>query len=95
MVFLMISWFARFKNRFGKLQKNMKKRVEKVMQKTLENLQKTSSKMNAKTIQRPSKKRCEKNVEKRASGPVNPGPPAAPVRGTKRPIQKDNQRKTT
>ena len=27
--FLMISWFARFKNRFGKLQKNMKKRCRK------------------------------------------------------------------
>ena len=35
--FLMISWFARFKNRFGKLLKNMKKGVEKAMQKTLEN----------------------------------------------------------
>ena len=37
--FLMISWLARFKNRFGKLQKNMKKGVEKVMQKTLEHHQ--------------------------------------------------------
>ena len=37
--FSMISWFARFKNRFGKLQKNMKKGVEKMMQKTLENHQ--------------------------------------------------------
>ena len=26
---LMISWFARFKHRFGKLQKNMKKRSRK------------------------------------------------------------------
>ena len=42
--FLMISWFARFKNRFGKLQKNMKKGVEKVMQKTLENHQKSHPK---------------------------------------------------
>ena len=39
--FLMISWFARFKNRFGKLQKNMNKSIEKVMQKTLENHQKS------------------------------------------------------
>ena len=42
--FLMISWFARFKNRFGKLQKNMKKCLEKVMQKTLENHQKSHPK---------------------------------------------------
>ena len=37
--FLMISWFARFKNRFGKLQKNMNKCVKKMMQTTLENHQ--------------------------------------------------------
>ena len=42
--FLMISWFARFKNRFGKLQKNMKKSIEKVMQKTLENHKKSHPK---------------------------------------------------
>ena len=35
--FFMISWFARFKHRFGKLQKNMKKGLEQVVQKTLEN----------------------------------------------------------
>ena len=49
--FLMISWFARFKNRFGKLQKNMKKSVEKVMQKTLENHQKS----HPKSMPKPSK----------------------------------------
>ena len=53
--FLMISWFARFKNRFGKLQKSIKKCLEKVMQKTLENHQKTSSKNDAKTMKKPSK----------------------------------------
>ena len=42
--FLMISWFARFKNRFGKLKKNMKKGLEKVMQKTLENQKKSHPK---------------------------------------------------
>ena len=49
--FLMISWFARFKNRFGKLQKNMKKGVEQVMQKTLENHQKSHQK----SMPKPSK----------------------------------------
>ena len=44
--------------------------------------------MDAKTVQKPSKKPCGKNVEKRASAPVNPGPPAAPVRGTKRPTER-------
>ena len=54
--FLMISWFARFKNRFGKLQKNMKKRyrksdatkhwkiIKKVIQNRCQNLQKTFKK---------------------------------------------------
>ena len=49
--FLMISWFARFKNRFGKLQKNKKKSVEKVMQKTYENHQTSDQKW----MQKPSK----------------------------------------
>ena len=39
--FLMISWFARFKNRFGKLQKTFKKGLEQVMQKTVENHKKS------------------------------------------------------
>ena len=42
-VFLMISWFARFKNRFGKLQKNIKnicrKSDAKNMRKSSKNLQ--------------------------------------------------------
>ena len=42
---LMISWFARFKNRFGKLQTNMKTSIEKVMQKTLENRQTSHPKL--------------------------------------------------
>ena len=42
--FLMISWFARFKNRFGKLQQNMKKRCRKSDAKTLENHQKSHPK---------------------------------------------------
>ena len=58
--FLMISWFARFKNRFGKLQKNMKKGVEKVMQKTLENHQKS----HPKSMPKPSKNRPKINAKK-------------------------------
>ena len=49
--FLMISWFARFKNRFGKLQKNMKKFRESVA-KNIENSLKKSTKINAKTIKK-------------------------------------------
>ena len=75
--FLMISWFARFKNRFGKLQKNMKKGVEKVMQKTLENHQKS----HPKSMQKPSKNhqkidakkvmifRCPAGIARESLGP--------------------------
>ena len=61
--FLMISWFARFKNRFGKLQKNMKKRCRKSDAKNIGKSLKKSSKIDAKTIKKPSKKRCEKKGE--------------------------------
>ena len=74
--FLMISWFARFKNRFGKIQKNMKKGVEKDDAKNIGKSSKKSSKIDAKTIKKPLKKRCEKNIGKRWSGPV-PCPPSS------------------
>ena len=60
-VFLMISWFARFKNRFGKLQKHMKKRCRKSDAKNIGKSSKKSSKIDAKTIKKPSKNRCEKS----------------------------------
>ena len=60
-VFVMISWFARFKNRFGKLQKHMKKSVEKGYAKNIGKSSNKSSKIDAKTIKKPSKNRCEKS----------------------------------
>ena len=56
----MISWFARFKNRFGKLQKHMKKGVEKVMQKSWENHQTSDQKWS----QNPSKNHPKIDAEK-------------------------------
>ena len=61
--FLMISWFARFKNRFGKLQKNMKKRCRKSDAKNIGKSSKKSSKIDAKTMKKPSKNRCGKTCE--------------------------------
>ena len=59
--FLMISWFARFKNRFGKLQKNMKKRSRKSDAKNIEKSSKKSSKIDAETMKKPLKNRSEKS----------------------------------
>ena len=50
--FLMISWFARFKNRFGKLQKNMKN-IWKKLCKNIGKSSKKSSTFDAKTIKKP------------------------------------------
>ena len=73
----MISWFARFKNRFGKLQKNMKKGDEKVMQKTLENHQKSHPKSMPKPLKNhpkiDAKKvmifRCPAGIARESVGP--------------------------
>ena len=62
--FLMISWFARFKNRFGKLQKNMKKRSRKSDAKNIGKSSNKSSKIDVKTIKKTSKKLCEKSRKK-------------------------------
>ena len=63
---LMISWFARFKNRFGNFKKTWKKGVEKAMQKTLENHQTSHPKSMPKPSnnhrkwgQNPSQNRCK------------------------------------
>ena len=72
---LMISWFARFKNRFGKLQKNMKKRSRKSDAKNIGKSSKKSSKIDAKTMKKPLKNRFKKKVEKQRSGPTKPGDP--------------------
>ena len=61
--FFMISWFARFKNRFGKLQKNMKKRYRKSDAKNIGKSLKKSSKNDAKTMKKPSKNRSEKRTD--------------------------------
>ena len=61
--FLMISWFARFKNRFGKLQKHMKKRCRKSDAKNIGKSLKKWSKMEPKSIKKPSKNRCGKTCE--------------------------------
>ena len=71
-----------------------KNRCRKSYAKKIGKSSKKSSKMDAKTVQRPSKKPCGKNVEKRASAPVNPGPPAAPVRDI-RATEENPQRKIT
>ena len=60
--FLMISWFARFKNRFGKLQKNMKKRCRKSDAKNIGKSSNKSYKINAKTI----KKTVQKPMRKKS-----------------------------
>ena len=49
----MILGFARFKNRFGKLENLSKKGLEQMMQKTLEHHQNTSSTFDAETIKKP------------------------------------------
>ena len=76
-VFLMILWFARFKKRFGKLQKKHEKCVEKVMQKTLESHQTT----HPKSMPKPSKNhqkidakkvmifRCPAGIARESLGP--------------------------
>ena len=51
--FLMISWFARFKNRFGKLQKKHEKRCRKSDAKNIGKSSNKSSKIDAKTIKKP------------------------------------------
>ena len=75
--FLMISWFARFKNRFGKLQKNMKKRCRKSDAKNIGKSSKKSSKIDAKTMKKPSKNRFEKRTDFGDSRRTIPGDPAA------------------
>ena len=57
------------------------------MQKTNENLPKSHPKSMPKGSKNLLKTDAKKNVAKRASALVNPGPPAAPVRGTKRPTE--------
>ena len=75
--FLMISWFARFKNRFGKLQKNMKKRCRKSDAKNIGKSSKKSSKIDAKTMKKPLKNRSEKRPDFGDSRRTIPGDPAA------------------
>jgi len=55
----MISWFARFKNRFGKLEQFIKKGLEKAMLQSLQNRRKRHPKW----IPNPSKKRYRIYVE--------------------------------
>ena len=76
----MISWFARFKHRFGKLQKNMKKRSRKSDAKNIGKSSKKSSKIDAKTMKKPSKNRCGKKVRKKKAKRFSPGEARAPVR---------------
>ena len=58
---LMISWFARFKNRFGKLEQFIKKMSRKGNATIIPKSSKKASKIDAKTIKNPLKKRCEKS----------------------------------
>ena len=75
--FFMISWFARFKNRFGKLQKNIKKRSRTSDAKHIGKSSNKSSKIDAKTMKKPSKNRSGKRTDFGDSRPVIPGHPAA------------------
>ena len=75
--FLMISWFARFKNRFGKLKKNMKKRCRTSDAKNIGKSSEKSSKIDAKTMKKPSKNRFEKRTDFGDSRRTIPGDPAA------------------
>ena len=59
----MISWFARFKHRFGKLQKHMKKRSRKSDAKNIGKSSNKSSKIDAKTMKKPSKNRSGKRTD--------------------------------
>ena len=81
--FLMISWFARFKNRFGKLQKSMKKRCRKSNAKNIGKSSKKSSKIDAKTIKKPLKKRCQKKHDFWMLRARSPEPPFSPTNTTK------------
>ena len=60
---LMILWFARFKNRFGKLQKNMKKRSRKSDAKNIGKSSNKSSKVDAKTMKKQLKNRSRKRTD--------------------------------
>ena len=60
--FLMISWFARFKHRFGKLQKNMKNMFRKSDAKHIGKSSNKSSKIDAKTMNKPSKNQSRKRI---------------------------------
>ena len=66
--FLMISWFARFKNRFGKLQKNMKKRFGKSDAKnngkSLNHVIKNPCQNHEKTIKKSMWKKCQEKEGK-------------------------------
>ena len=58
--FLIISWFARFKHRFGKLENRSKKILEQMMQKSLKHHQKSDQKWS----QKPLKNHPKIDVEK-------------------------------
>ena len=100
-VFFMISWFARFKKRFGKLQKHMNKQCRKSDAKNIGKSLKKSSKIDAKTMKKPSKNRSGKRTDFGKLRPESPGVPWAPVRLPKINkthtdiLQKDNKRQTT
>ena len=56
--FLMISWFARFKNRFVKLEQFIKKRSRKGKATIIAKSSKKESKMDPKSVKKPLKTLC-------------------------------------
>ena len=64
MFVLMISWFARFKNRLENLQTNHEKYIEKSDAKIIEQSSTNQSTMEPNTIKKTSKHRCEKKTGK-------------------------------
>ena len=54
----MITWFARFKNRFGKLEQFIKKRSRKGKATIIAKSSKKASKMDPKCVKKPLKNLC-------------------------------------
>ena len=89
----MISWFARFKNRFEKLQKYHEKYVEKSDSKTIEKSSKNRWKMEPKSIKKPSKNEVQKMMQKWSQKGASPQPPADPLEGSL--LRREQYRKRT
>ena len=89
----MISWFARFKNRFEKLQKYHKKQIEKSDAKIIEKSSKNQWKMEPKSIKKPSKNEVQKMMQKGCQKGLCPLGAGSPLEGSL--LRREQYRKTT